>query len=223
MARNKDVSQFAVIGLGRFGLSIVQTLAEYDVNILACDKDANRLQNASSFAAHLVQIDVSDESALTKLGLGNFDVVILAMGEDFESSQIAAMVAKEQGAKYVMVKARSSRQKRILENMGVDRVVLPEYEMGAKIARSLVGSNILDVLEESEHYTITEMQPLEDWIGKSVREADIRRKHDLSVLGIRRNDKLTIPAPPDRKIAIGDVLIVLSEHKPPTAPQKRQD
>ncbi len=212
LARRKKATQFAVLGMGRFGLSIVQTLSEYDVNILACDRDANRLKDAEEYATHLIQADVSVESALEGLGLGSFDVVILAMSEDFETSQMAAMIAKEQGAKYVMVKARNYRQKKILESIGVDRVVLPEHEMGAKTARMLVGSNILDVLEDSEHYTITEITPLEEWLGKSIREADIRRKHNLFILGIRRGDKLKIPASPDQILDESDILIALSEH-----------
>lgn len=213
MKHKMKATQFAVLGLGRFGLSIVQTLSEYDVNILACDKDPNRLQDAADYATHLVQMDISDEKAMENLGLGNFDVVVLAMGEDFETSQMAAMVAKEQGAQYVMVKATSHRQQKILESIGVDHVVFPEHEMGVKTARKLVGFNIVEVLEESEHYTITEMYPMTEWIGKTLGQADIRKKENLMVLGVRRNEQTTIPVPSDWTIREQDVLITLSEHE----------
>jgi trk system potassium uptake protein TrkA len=188
-------------------------LSEYDVNILVCDWDEAKLQRATEYATHVVQADVSDENALVKLGLGNFDVVILAMGEDFEASQIATMIAKESGAKRVVVKARDKRQKKILESIGADEVILPEHEMGAKLARKLVGSNIMDILDDSEFYTITEMHPLDEWVGKNVRQADIRRKENITVLATRRGYKLTIPVSLDKVITEEDILIVLSEKK----------
>lgn len=213
MVKKKSNTHFAVLGLGRFGMSIVQTLSEYDVNILACDRDETKLQRATEYATHVVQADVSNENALVKLGLGNFDVVILAMGEDFEASQIATMIAKENGAKRVYVKARNQRQKKILESIGADEVILPEHEMGAKLARKLAGSNIMDILDDSEFYTVTEMHPLDEWLGKTVQQADIRRKQNITVLATRRGEKFTIPVSLDKVITKEDVLIVLSEKK----------
>ncbi len=206
-------SQFAVIGLGRFGLSIVKTLSEYNVNILACDKDPGQLHNAVEYATHVVQADISDESAVERLGLGNFDVVIIALGIEFEASVLATMMAKEHGAKHVVVKARGERQKTILTSIGADQVVLPEVEMGSRIARALISPNILDVLEDSEHYTISEMRPMDDWVDKSLRQADIRRKHDIMVLAILRHEKMIIPVSPDHVLAKEDVLITLTEHQ----------
>lgn len=213
MTIGKKHTDFAVLGLGRFGMSIVQTLAETDVNVLVCDKDEAKLQQAVDYATHMVQADIADEHALEKLGLGNFDVVILAMGEDFEASLTAAMIAKEQGARHIIVKARNNRQKTILKSIGINEVILPEHEMGAKLARRLSGSNIMDILEESNAYTIAEMRPMEQWIDKTVQQADIRRKHHLTVLAMRRDDKLKIPVQPDTLITNGDILIVLSEDK----------
>lgn len=211
MINNMKNENFAVLGLGRFGMSIVQTLSDFDKNILACDRNEAKLQNAAEYATHVIQADLSDETTLGKLGLGNFDTVILAMGEDFEASQIATMIAKESGANRVIVKARNNRQKKILLSIGADEVVLPEHEMGAKLARKLVNTNIVDILEESEHYVISEMHPLEEWVGKTLRQADIRRKHDLSVLAIRSGNKLSLSISPDRVLSADDVLITLSE------------
>lgn len=213
MAAAKKYTHFAVLGLGRFGVSIVQTLAEADANVMACDKDEAKLQQAAEYATHVVQVDITDEHALGKLGLGNFDVVVLAIGEDFEASLTAAMIAKEQGVRHIIVKARNNRQKAILKSIGVNEVILPEHEMGAKLARRLSGSNIMDILEESSAYTITEMRPMDEWMGKTVQQADIRRKHHLTVLAMRRDEKLKIPIRPDTLITEEDVLIVLSENK----------
>lgn len=213
MAKRKQYTHFAVLGLGRFGLSIVKTLSESDVSILACDKDEVKLQQAAPYATHVVQVDATDENALEKLGLGNFEVVILAIGEDFEASQIAAMIAKEHGVKHIIAKARNKRQKTILEGMGVNEVILPEHEMGARLARKLMGSNVLDILEETNLYTVKEIRPMDEWVNKTIQQADIRRKYDLTILAIRRGDKLKIPVLPDTVISADDILITLSENQ----------
>jgi trk system potassium uptake protein TrkA len=212
MSKKMGYTHFAVLGLGRFGMSIVQTLSEYDVNILACDKDENKLHQSAEYATHVVQLDVTDETALEKLGLGNFDVVVLAIGEDFEASQIAAMIAKENGAKHIIVKARNNRQKQILERIGINEVVLPEHQMGAKLARQMLGSNIIDLLEESDFYQISEIRPYDEWLNKTIQQADIRRKHDMTILAIRHGEKLKIPVMPDTMIHEDDIMIVLVQN-----------
>ncbi len=207
--KKKDL-QFAVLGLGRFGMSIVRTLAEYDVNVLACDKNEHRLKEASAYATYVIKADIAEEHTLEELGIGNFDIVILAMGEDFESSVMATMTAKELGADFVMAKARSFKQKEILERIGADQVVLPEHEIGEKIARNLVGFNITDILEESEQYVVSEMKPLPEWIGKTVQEADIRKTYNLFLIAVRSSKQLIIPIPPDHQIKAEDILITLT-------------
>ncbi len=214
MANKKINKNFAILGLGHFGMSVIQTLSEYDVDIMACDRDEAKLQFATDYATHVVRADVADEIALARLGLGNFDVIILAVGEDFEASQIATMIAKEQGAKYVIVKARNLRQKKILESIGANEVILPEHEIGAKLARRLASPNIMDILDDSEFYTITEMRPLDEWIGQTIQKSDIRHKHNITILAIRRGSQFVIPVSPTDVLTESDVLIVLSEKKP---------
>lgn len=211
MVRKNQNKNFAVFGLGRFGMSIIQTLSEYDVNILACDNNEAKVNHATEYATHVIQADASDETALINLGLNSFDVIVLAMGEEFEASLIATMIAKENGAEYVIVKARNKRQKKILESIGADKVVLPEYEVGVKLARTILEPNIMDILEDSEYYTITEMKPYNEWINKTVGEADIRQNYGITILAIRKGKELTIPISPDTIIAENDVLIVFSE------------
>lgn len=210
MSEKKCELQFAVLGLGRFGMSIVKTLAEYDANILACDKDAAHLHEATEYAATVVQADAADEDAMKKLGLGNFDVVVLAMGEDFEGTIMAAMLAKEMGAGKVVAKAFGHRQQKILESIGVDKVVVPEVEMGARVAKSLVNPNVLDVLERSGGLTITEMLPQKEWVGKTIGEADIRKAHGYTILAIVRGSATIIPVTTDTGIQENDVLVAMN-------------
>ncbi len=209
MAEKRCDLQFAVLGLGRFGMSIVKTLAEYDANILACDKNMARLHEATDYATHVVQLDVTDEDAMDKLGLGNFDVVVLAMGEDFESTVLSSMKVKELGTAKILAKAVGERQKKILESIGVDQVVLPEIEMGAKIARQLAQNNILDILENAGH-AITEMHPMEEWTHKTVSEANIRHTYGYSILAVIRGKQTIIPVAADLVLLPDDLLITLS-------------
>ncbi len=209
MAEKRCDLQFAVLGLGRFGMSIVKTLAEYDANILACDKNMARLHEATDYATHVVQLDVTDEDAMDKLGLGNFDVVVLAMGEDFESTVMASMKVKELGSAKILAKAVGERQKKILESIGVDQVVLPEIEMGAKIARQLAQNNILDMLENANH-AITEMHPMEEWTHKTVSEANIRQTHGYNILAVIRGKHTIMPVSADLVLLPDDLLITLS-------------
>jgi trk system potassium uptake protein TrkA len=202
-------SSFAVIGLGHFGLSVVQTLSNYDVEVLACDKDTEKLHLATDYATYVVQADVADETTLEKMGIGNFEIVILAMGEDFEATMIATLKAKELGAKYVVAKATGIRQKKILETVGADLVVLPESEMGAKIAQKLMRSNIFEVLLDSDKFLVVEMKPREDWIGKTVRETDMRRKDSINLIAIIRDNHNVLTVFPDTVIKEGDVLITI--------------
>lgn len=206
-----DRKHFAVIGLGRFGMSILQTLATYDVNILACDRNMERLQMASQYATHVVQADAADETALDRIGLNNFDVAVLAMGTDFDASLLATMKAKEEGVPYVVARANDLRQRKIFRSVGADLVVLPEREMGAKIGVKLMRPNVVDVLEEAAHHTITEMRPTEAWVGKTVRASDIRRKEGMTLLAVIRHKSTIIPVPPELVLEAEDILIALSQ------------
>lgn len=207
----EKATQFAVIGMGRFGLSLVKSLSEHGVHILACDRREDRLQMATEYATHVAQMDAGDEHAMEKLGIGNFDVVVLAMGMDFQASVLATMTAKELGAGFVVVKAYGYREKKIFESVGADMVVIPELEMGAKIARKLVQPDIVDVLEETSLFQITEMHVLKEWVGKSVRQSDIRKRYRISLLAVIRGEKTIIPVNPEEVLQADDLLIALCE------------
>lgn len=211
MKLQKDATQFAVIGLGRFGQSIVKSLAAYGVSILACDRSEERLHSVAGYATHVAQIDAADEEAMAKLGIGNFDVVIMAMGEDLQAPLMATMTAKELGAKYIVVRVYGQREKKIFESIGADLVVVPEQEMGAKIAHRLMRPNILDILEDSQHYQITEMHPMREWVGQSVKESDIRMKYRTTLLAIIRDKKTIIPVMAEEIIMAQDILVALCE------------
>lgn len=159
---NKN-TQFAVLGLGKFGRSIVKTLYDNGLNVLCCDVDKHLVQEMAPCATHSYQVDVSDKASLEKLGIKNFDVVIIAIGADFEACAITATILKEMGVNYILAKASGPRQKQILESIGVDRVILPEEEMGEKIAYSFITNDLMEHIHRSGKYDIIETKPSPDW------------------------------------------------------------
>ncbi len=205
-------NQFIVLGLGKFGKSIVSTLVDAGMDVLAVDRDADVVQEVAKIATHTVKADVRDLHALNALGLNNFDVVIVAMSSDTEASLISVMVAKEKGAKFVLAKASNKIQKDILEKVGADRVVFPEKEMGEKIAKSLMDSSIIDYINLSDKFSIAEVAPLQKWIGLTLIESNIRQKFDLNIVAIKRASKILVNPRPTETINTGDVLVVIGDN-----------
>ena len=206
MGRNR---QFAVIGLGRFGQSLVKTLLEQGCDVLCCDKNMDTLNEIAKYGAHCVQADATDENALEQFGINNFDVVVVAIGEDMEGSILATMMAKELGAKFVI--AKNDLQKSILQKVGADRVVLPERDMGARIAKTLLSTSVVDYINLSDKFAIVEIQPHDNWINKSILESNIRAKYGLNIVAIKRNGEIFVSPLPTEHIRENDILVVVGE------------
>lgn len=204
--------QFAVLGLGRFGRSIAKTLSENGAEVLAVDNDMELVQDISEYVTHAVIADITDEADLRNLGLGNFDVVIIATGSHLESSVLAVLLAKEMGVPYVIAKALDENHKKILEKIGVDRVILPEREMGVHIANKLLYGNFFELTEISDDVSIAEVIPKQEWLNKSIIESDIRAKYDLNIIAIRQQQEIIASPKPSYVIQKDDILIVLGEN-----------
>lgn len=209
MRKNK---QFAVLGLGRFGKSIVNTLVENGYDVLCVDNNIEIVKEVSKFANHVVQADVTDEHALSALGLNNFDVVIVAIGDNMESSIMATLMAKEKGAELVIAKAKSMIQKSILEKVGADRVVLPEKDMGVRIATNLITTNVIDFINLSEKFGIAEIEPKKEWIGVSLQKSNIRAESGLNIVAIKRNNKIIVSPKAEEVIIQNDILVAVGEN-----------
>lgn len=203
--------QFAVLGLGSFGESVVKTLIDNGCEVLGCDIDMNAVQEVAKFATHVVQVDTTDELALSSLGLGNFDVVIVATGDNLEASILATMVAKESGAKYILAKAQTDMQKKILEKVGADSVILPEWEMGFKVANHLSSSNVIDIINLSDEYTLAEITPPDLWVGRTLSKANIRNTTGLNIIAIKRGKKIIISPKAEQVIEKEDILVAIGE------------
>ncbi len=210
MAKRK---QFVVLGLGRFGLSVAKKLSEHGFEVLAAGNDADAVQVASEFVTHAVCIDVMDDLSLRALGIGNFDVAIIAIGSHMEASVLATLQAKEMGIPYVIAKAQNDNHKKILEKIGADKVIFPEREMGARIANTLIYGNFLEVMELSDEFGVAEFETIPEWVGKTLAQSDIRAKYNLNVVAIRAHGKTEASPRADRVLNAKDTMVVLGENR----------
>ncbi|MEG1990811.1 MAG: TrkA family potassium uptake protein, partial [Christensenella sp.] len=175
--------QYVVIGMGRFGTSVAKTLVDQGADVLVIDGDEEKVDQAINFATHAVQADATDEQALKSLGIRNFDVACVCLGE-IQSSIMAALICKEQGIDLVVVKAQSEVHAKVLYKMGVDKVVFPERDMGIRVAHNLISSSILDFIELSDDYGIAEIEVDDIWAEHTLIDLDFRKKYGVNIIAI---------------------------------------
>ena len=207
------MKSFVIIGLGRFGTAIASELSALGHEVLAVDVDEERVQQVADHVTHAVTGDGRNIEVLRALGVRNFDCVVVAMGSDVGDSALITLNLKELGVKEVICKAQSHVHSRVLEKIGADRVVFPEYEMGAKLAQGLSSSNVLNFIELSEDYGILELSAPQSWQGKSLRELDVRNRHHVNVIAIRKNGELNVAPSPDLPLESGDQVVALGRYE----------
>ena len=192
---------FAVIGLGRFGGSVCKTLADAGQEVLAIDKYESRVNDYKDIATQAVVADAQDEDVLRSLGIRNVDHVIVAIGEDIQASILVTLMVKEQGVKYVTAKAQNEYHAKVLEKLGVDRVVHPERDMGVRIGRSLTSKNMVDYLDLDANFKLAEILITNpEFVGKSLAEMDFRDRYGLNVIALAHSrQEMVLPS-------AGDVL-----------------
>jgi trk system potassium uptake protein len=207
------MKQFIVLGLGRFGSAVATTLAELGCEVLGVDSDPERVNSLKNKITEAVEANISDEKTLTELGAKNFDVAIVGVGENLESSILTVIILKEMGIKYIIAKAQNALHGRVLEKIGVNKVVFPERDMGIRIARGLITPNIEDYIELEPDYSVIEIRALPDFADKTLSELDLRTKYGINVLAIKRDHNFNISPSAKDVIKSGDFLIVIGDTK----------
>ena len=209
------MKRVGIIGAGRFGLSLAEALAETGIEVLLIDRNNTLVQNALKKVTWAVQCDATNSSALEAAGVTECDTVVVAIGSNVEASMLVTANCKELGIKTVISKATSEIHGKILEKLGADHVVYPDRESAHRLARNITEHNAYDLLEISEGLSLAEIDVPEACVGKTLAEADLRKKSGVTVLCIRRPDpknnrkplQVLIPNPNDAFEA-GDKLIV---------------
>jgi trk system potassium uptake protein TrkA len=208
------MKQFVIIGIGRFGKAVAERLYDLGEEVLAIDTDEDAIQRISEKVTHAVTADATDENVLKSLGVRNFDVGVVAIGTDIQSSIIVTLMLKEMGVGYIVSKAQNDTHAKVLLKIGADRVVFPERDMGERVAHNLIGTNILEYIELSEEHSIIEFAVLQGWIGKDLRDLNLRVKYGVTVVAMRNRNEEGINVSPkaDTKIKEGDILIVIGDN-----------
>lgn len=201
--------EFAVIGLGRFGGSICKELCDEGMQVLAIDKDEDRVNSFKNIASHAVILDSTDEESLKEIGISNFEHVIVAIGENIQASILTTVILKELGVRKVTVKAQNDYHEKILNRIGADQVVHPERDMGKRLAHNFISSNILDYLELSDEHSIAEVKAGKKMVGKSLIDLDIRAKYGCNVVAIKKGKDINVSPQADVALEEDDILIVI--------------
>lgn len=207
------MKQFVVIGLGRFGSSVATTLSENGYDVLAIDKNADRVQALADQVTHAVETDATDEDALKTLGVRNFDVAVVSIGDDVSANILCTLILKELEVPYVIVKAPDRLHGKVLTKIGADRVVYPERDMGARIAHNLISSNVLDYIEFAPDYGVIEIIAADKMVGKTLKELELRSRFNVNVMAIKRGEDLHISPGADDKVLEGDRLVVMGKNE----------
>ena len=200
---------YAVFGLGRYGLAVAKELVDNGAEVLAVDADESIVNSAIADIPFCKCADVTDLESIKQLGIANIDVVIIAMANNLEASVMAVMLCKQVGVKTVIAKCANEMHREILSKVGADKVVFPENESGVRLAKNLVSSGFVDVIELSNDISLIELDVKNEWVGKTLIELNLRKKYALNVIAIRQGDGLEINIDPSTTLQKDMQLVVI--------------
>lgn len=203
------MKSYMVIGLGRFGAEVARRLYELGCEVLAVDTSGDSVQHISSDVTHAVVADARDKEVLRALGAANFDCAIVAIGGSLADSVLATMNVKELGVTRVVCKAHDETHRQVLLKLGADQVVIPEQEHAARLARSLSSHNVLDYIELSPDYGIIEVPAPKSWVGKTLKELNVRASLGLNILAVKQGKQINVSPAADYAIEQNDIMVVL--------------
>ena len=192
--------EFVVIGLGQFGTNVAKTLASYGAAVMAVDTDDRRLELVADLVTHTVCADATNPEVVRQLGIQNYDGAIIGMGHSLE------------GVPFVMTKASTDLEGRILHKVGADKVIFPDKEMGYRVGNQIMNGNYFEAIELSEKYSIVDIDVPVSWIGKTLSGLNIRSRYGVNIIGIRGREEININPAPDDTLREDDVLIVLGHN-----------
>jgi len=219
----KDV---VVIGLGAFGSTVAIELAKRKLNVLAIDKNEDRIENISQNILNAITADATDQRVLKEIGIQNFEAAIVSVGEDISASILITMNLKELGVKYIITKATTETQGKVLRKIGADKIIFPEREMALRISESLSNPSIFEYIELSEAYGIIEIVSPQEFINKSLRDTELRSKYGVNLIAIKREvpkintrgetileEEIIVSPAGDERIIQGDALILIGKYE----------
>ena len=205
------MKSYVVIGMGRFGSEVAKRLCELGCEVLAVDKSSELIQPMGEVVTQAVVADATDKEVLRALGVKDFDCAVVAIGGSLSDSVLATMNLKELGVGHIVCKAHDATHRQVLMKLGADQVVIPEQENAIRLARSLSSFNVLDYIELSEDYGIIDVPAPAQWVGRSLKELNIRAQLGVNILAVKQDGKINVSPAADYSICQGDVMVVLGD------------
>ncbi|MEW6259332.1 MAG: TrkA family potassium uptake protein [Thermodesulfobacteriota bacterium] len=205
--------RFAVIGLGKFGFHVVKSLFEEGHDVMAIDLDRNKVQEIDPYCTEAIVMDATDKEKLAALGLEEMDSVVVSAGEKIANSILICLHLQELGVKKILAKAMDDDHEKILRRVGATEIIRPEMAMAIRVARGLSTPNILDFIPLAEDYDLLQVDPPRPFIGKTLRELDLRAKYNVHIIGIKElvPENFILVPPADFRIKDSDILIMLGK------------
>lgn len=200
-----------VLGLGRFGMSVATKLFNDGFYVTAVDYDYDLIEKMADSVSSAIQADITEEVAMHSLGINNYDVAIIATGSDLEASIEATLICKDSGVKEVIAKASSKQHARILKKIGADRIVFPEFDTGQRLARSLAGPSLMEIIDFSDEISLIKIKARKSWIGKSLVDLDFRKQYQMNVIAFERDGHMIIDVDPNLLIEEDDTIVLIGE------------
>ena len=207
---NKSI---AVLGLGKYGMSLVRELNKIGVDVLAVDRDESVVKEIADYCTEAVCADLEDENSLLSLGLKDMDIVVVAIGDNLEASIMSVLVAKEQGVPRILAKSSSERMSVVLNEVGADTVIQPGKYAGKRSAVILASETMLDYFQVDDSLCMIEMLPLDNWVGKSLIDLDLRSSQKINVVARKDEDGHWVLVDPDQPLKENSRLLVVLEQK----------
>lgn len=202
---------YAVFGLGRYGNAVAEELIRSGAEVIAVDVDEDIVNTAANTIPFCKCADVTDPEVISRLGISNVDVVIISMASNLEASVMATTLCKEAGVPTVIAKSSNEIHKKILLKVGADKVVIPEHESGLRLAKNLVSSGFVDIIDLSKNVSMVEIDVKNEWQGKSLLELNLRKKYGINIVAIQQDGEASIDIDPAKPLTKDMKLIVVGK------------
>lgn len=206
------MKSYVVIGLGRFGSCVARQLCALGGEVLAIDTSHELVQQIAGDVTNAVVADAQDKDVLKALGVGECECAVVAIGDGLSASVLATMNLKELGVPYIVCKASNEINRKVLLKLGADKVLLPEREVAERMARSLISPNVLEYIELSKDYGIVEVAAPKSWLGKSIRDLNVRAKLGVNIIAVKQNDSVNVSPPADYVVQKEDIMVLLGDY-----------
>lgn len=208
----KELEQIVVIGLGKFGMSVAKLLSKYDCDVLAIDDSDSLIEEVIPYVTRAIKLNALDSEALKAVGIKNFDIAIVGIGDNIEASLIITLTLKELGIPKIIAKARDEKHSKLLEMIGVNKIVQPEIDSANRLVNTLTMKYVKEKMELSKDYSMIEIETPKIWVGKTFSELALRQKHSINVVCVKRGEEVIFPTA-SYKLEEKDSLMVMASNK----------